>query len=113
MGSDWSVSPVRSMRTVLEDQYALQAPLNQTASWTLTATRPWPCVAALRKVSHAHSLSFSVFAARDTSYGALRTTLRCARISPVALPDLCGQAFGAPESPQSAPCHTRAAHFGF
>ena len=46
----------------------------------------------------------------DTNYGALRSTLRCARISPVTLPDLCNYKRSERPCPHSRLSVTRGLH---
>jgi hypothetical protein len=70
------------------------------------------CLLSHRHESHAMhpSRCISPLSQADTNYGALRTTLRCARISPVALPDLCNYKRSERPSPHSRLPVTRGLH---
>lgn len=59
---------------------------------------------------HPSRCDSSALADTDTNYGALRTTLRCARISPVTLPDLCNYKRSERPSPHSRLSVTRGLH---
>ena len=111
-----SITYESTIRTVLEDQYPSIC-IGNYGSRLMKKQSSTSINPPLLRNSKITPISLSSLRSRvwkDASNdGALRYALRCARISPVALPDLCNQAFGASETPQPAPGDTRAAHFDF